>query len=125
VGVCADFGFVCSPAWSLSERMSRILAKLSPPQAGQTIVFFGDSLTEGVDAESGENYPSVLSRGLGLRLSTPARGDTTAEALARIFDAVLSKNPRLVIVLLGGNDFLCPVARQETRKNLEEIVQHI
>jgi lysophospholipase L1-like esterase len=40
------------------------------------------------------------------------RGDTTAEALARIFDAVLSKNPRLVIVLLGGNDF-CPVARQE------------
>jgi lysophospholipase L1-like esterase len=73
---------------------------------GWTIIFFGDSLTEGVDAESGEDYLSVLSRELGLPvINTASAGDTTAEALARIFDAVLSKNLRLVIVLLGGNDF--------------------
>jgi lysophospholipase L1-like esterase len=31
----------------------------------------------------------------------------------------------LVIVLLGGNDFLRQAPRQETRKNLEEIVRRI
>ena len=93
---------------------------------GQAIICFGDSLTEGVGAGPGEDYPAVLSRELGLPIiNAGQRGDTTAEALARMADAVLSKNPRLVIVLLGGNDFLRQVASQETRKNLEEIVQRI
>ena len=100
--------------------MLRILAKLSPPQAGQTIICFGDSLTEGVGAESGEDYPSVLSRELGLPvINAGQRGDTTAEALARISDAVLSKNPRLVIVLLGGNDF-CARWRARRREKISK-----
>ncbi|HEU4343280.1 MAG TPA: GDSL-type esterase/lipase family protein [Candidatus Binatia bacterium] len=93
---------------------------------GETIICFGDSLTEGVGAGSGEDYPSVLSRELGLPvINAGRRGDTTARALDRISDAVLSKNPRLVIVLLGGNDFLRQLPRQETRKNLEETVRSI
>jgi len=68
----------------------------------------------------------VLSRELGLPvINTASAGDTTAEALAAISDAVWIKIPRLVIVLLGGNDFLRQVVRQETQKNLEEIVQRI
>ena len=38
---------------------------------------------------------------------------------------MLGKNPRLVILLLGGNDFLRQRPVQETRKNLEEIVQRV
>jgi len=30
--------------------------------AGETIICFGDSLTEGVGAAEGEDYPTVLSR---------------------------------------------------------------
>jgi lysophospholipase L1-like esterase len=37
----------------------------------------------------------------------------------------MDKNPRLVIVLLGGNDFLRQVPIDDTRKNLEAIVQRI
>jgi acyl-CoA thioesterase-1 len=93
---------------------------------GETIICFGDSLTEGVGAGSGEDYPTVLSRQLGIPvMNAGQRGDTTAQALDRITDAVLSKNPRLVIVLLGGNDFLRQLPRQETRKNLEEMVRRI
>ena len=33
--------------------------------SGQAIICFGDSLTEGVGAGSGEDYPSILSRQLG------------------------------------------------------------
>jgi acyl-CoA thioesterase-1 len=93
---------------------------------GETIICFGDSLTEGVGADSGGDYPSVLSRLIGFPvINAGRRGDTTAQALERLPDAVLNKNPRLVIVFLGGNDFLRQVPRQETRKNLAEIVRRI
>ena len=93
--------------------------------ANEAIVCFGDSLTEGVGANPGEDYPSVLSRELALPVSNHGRrGDTTAQALARLSE-VLERNPRLVIVLLGGNDFLRQVPRAETRKNLAEVVRRI
>ena len=94
--------------------------------AGETIICFGDSLTEGVGAEPGEEYPTILSRLLGMRvLNAGHRGDTTARALERIDGSVLKKNPRLVILLLGGNDFLRQVPTGETRQNLKEIVRQI
>jgi acyl-CoA thioesterase I len=93
---------------------------------GETIVCFGDSLTEGVGAGGGEDYPSILSR-LLVRpvINAGRRGDTTAQALARLSGEVLARNPRLVIVLLGGNDFLHQVPRENIRKNLEEIVRRV
>ncbi len=94
--------------------------------SGESIICFGDSLTEGVGAGSGEEYPTVLSRQLVLPvINSGLRGDTSAQALERLSTSVLNKNPRLVIVLLGGNDFLRQVPRQETRKNLVEIVRRI
>jgi lysophospholipase L1-like esterase len=94
--------------------------------SGETVICFGDSLTEGVGAGSGEDYPSALSRLIGFPVvNAGRRGDTTGQALARLGDTVSRRNPRLVIVLLGGNDFLRQAPRQETRKNLEEIVRRI
>lgn len=93
---------------------------------GETIICFGDSLTEGVGAGAGEDYPTVLSRRLGVPvINAGRRGDTTAQALQRLSEAVLRNRPRLVVVLLGGNDFLRRLPRHETRKNLEEIVRRI
>jgi acyl-CoA thioesterase-1 len=94
--------------------------------AGEAIVCFGDSLTEGVGAEAGQDYPSVLSRQLGFPVvNAGQRGDTTGQALERLSDKVLRRNPRLVIVLLGGNDFLRQLPRAESKKNLAEIVRRI
>jgi acyl-CoA thioesterase-1 len=94
--------------------------------AGQAIICFGDSLTEGLGASQGEDYPSVLSRLIAAPVVNAGhRGDTTATALERLASDVLNKNPRLVIVLLGGNDFLRQVPIGDTRKNLEAIVQRI
>jgi len=93
---------------------------------GETVICFGDSLTEGVGAGHGEDYPSVLALQLDLPvINAGRRGDTTAKALARLASDVLERNPRLVIVLLGGNDFLRQIPLAETRKNLDEIVQRI
>jgi acyl-CoA thioesterase-1 len=51
-------------------------------------------------------------------------GDTTASGLLRL-DAVLETGPRLVIVGLGGNDFLRQVPREETERDLTTIVERL
>ncbi|MBI5816868.1 MAG: arylesterase [Candidatus Yonathbacteria bacterium] len=95
------------------------------PSSGETIIAFGDSLVEGVGSTQGNDFVSLLSA----RINTPIinlghPGDTTAEAFARI-DIVLSKNPKVVMVLLGGNDFLKRVPKHEMLSNLEQIITAI
>ncbi len=95
------------------------------PSSGETIIAFGDSLVEGVGSTEGNDFVSLLSQ----RLNTPIinlghSGDTTSDALARIND-VLVKNPKVVMVLLGGNDFLKRVPKHEMLSNLEQIITTI
>ncbi|MBI2088874.1 MAG: arylesterase [Deltaproteobacteria bacterium] len=94
--------------------------------AGANIICFGDSLTEGVGAGSGEDYPSVLSRLIPYPVINAGRpGDTVGDGLGRLDAAVLRGNPRLVIILFGGNDFLRQVPLAETKKNLDEMIRRI
>jgi acyl-CoA thioesterase-1 len=93
---------------------------------GTTVVCFGDSLTEGIGAENGGDYPSLLARQLPYRIvNAGRRGDTSADALSRLDREVLAHDPRLVVVFLGGNDFLRRIPVTETRQNLSEIVRRI
>ena len=96
------------------------------PTAGANVIAFGDSLVSGRGATAGHDFVSVLSRRTGLPILTAGRsGDTTGTALERLDRDVLARNPRIVIVLLGGNDFLRRVPRDETFRNLEAIVTRI
>ncbi len=93
---------------------------------GKQIVCFGDSLTEGTGAAAGEDYPSILARELGYPVINAGRsGDTSADGLGRLEADVLRREPRLVIVLFGGNDFLRQLPLRETKSHLEEIVERI
>ncbi len=98
----------------------------APPTSGQSIVAFGDSLVAGRGASAGRDFVAVLSHRLGEPIINAGRsGDTTSSALARVERDVLSRNPRIVIVVLGGNDFLRRVPQQETWANLATIVERI
>jgi acyl-CoA thioesterase-1 len=93
---------------------------------GTNIIAFGDSLTAGHGAREGEDYPSRLGARIGREvINTGASGDTTAMALSRIERDVLSLDPKLVIVGLGGNDFLQSVPLTTTEANLRTIVRRI
>ena len=101
-------------------------ARIDIPQRGEAIIAFGDSLIEGVGASAGNDFVSILSS----RLQTPiigagVSGDTTVSGLARLERDVLSKNPRVVIVLLGGNDAIRRLPPTETFANLESIINRI
>ena len=93
---------------------------------GKNIIAFGDSLTEGVGAPSGKTYPDRLSASLGVPiLNKGVRGNTTSEALARLDRDVLRSDPKIVLLLLGGNDLLRRVPREETLRDYEEVVKRI
>jgi acyl-CoA thioesterase I len=71
---------------------------------GDTIVCFGDSLTYGTGAEKGMDYPSQLSKLIGVEvINASVPGDTTAKALNRL-NEIINMNPRIVLITLGGND---------------------
>jgi lysophospholipase L1-like esterase len=96
------------------------------PTAGDQIIVFGDSLVQGVGASPGRDLVSVLSSRLGVPMLNAGRnGDTTGAALARLDRAVLAHRPRVVVVLLGGNDLLRRVPRDVMIENLETIVTRI
>lgn len=93
---------------------------------GTTLVCFGDSLTQGVGAPSGEDFPSLLAAALPIPVvNAGIAGETIADGLRRLERDVLSQEPRLVVVFFGGNDFLRRIPREETRRNLELTVERI
>lgn len=95
------------------------------PSYGDGILVIGDSLVEGVGSTKGNDLFSVLSIKIGEPIKNYGRaGDTTALALERL-PRVLEENPnpRVAIILLGGNDFLRKVPKEETFSNLAEIIE--
>lgn len=96
------------------------------PLERTNVIVFGNSLVEGVGASEGHDFVSLLSRRTGMSIVNAGRsGDTTGMALKRLESEVLSKNPGVVLVLLGGNDFLRGIPKTETFKNLSLIVDRI
>jgi len=110
-------------AWMLWPSPYERVKNLASPNSA--IISFGDSLTAGYGAGAGEDYPSLLSKHLGVPIvNAGVSGDTTSSALARI-DNVLANSPRIVIVGLGGNDYLGGVAIGTTEANLRTIIRRI
>lgn len=76
-----------------------------PPDS--VVLAFGDSVTYGTGAGSGEDFPSRLAALSGWRLiNAGIPGDTADRARQRLGRALDEDRPRLVILEIGGNDFL-------------------
>ncbi len=92
---------------------------------GKTIVVLGDSIASGVGSGPGEAYPDLLAARLGTEVvNAGVSGNTTADGLTRI-DEVLAEDPWLVIVELGGNDFLRRVPPEQTEQSLRGILDRL
>ncbi len=94
--------------------------------SGKNIVCFGNSLTYGYGADKGFDYPSLLRSMVNFPVINAGRnGDTTYDALKRLESDVIAKEPFLVIVEFGGNDFLKHIPKNETIANIEKMVKRI
>jgi acyl-CoA thioesterase I len=95
------------------------------PSSGTDIIAFGDSLVAGSGATSGNDFVSLLSKQIGqeiFNLGVP--GNTTADGLARISE-LDQYRPKVVLLLLGGNDHLRKVPIETTFENLGKIIEGI
>lgn len=98
------------------------------PDNRPRIVALGDSLTAGLGVSPEQSYPAQLQKqldALGYRyqvVNAGVSGDTSAGGLRRVA-WVLTGNPRLVILELGGNDGLRGLSLSETRSHLDAIIR--
>ena len=96
-------------------------ASVLPPAS--SVVALGDSLTYGTGATPETSYPSVLAELSGWNVvNAGAPGETAAEGCARLPALIDEHRPRLVLVLLGGNDFLRRLPDEGIRQGLASCV---
>ena len=90
---------------------------------GATVLILGDSLSYGTGANAGEDYPSLLAKTTAWKIiNEGVPGDTTAGGLERLPALIQQHQPKLLIVELGGNDFLHKVPQTKIIANLKAIL---
>jgi acyl-CoA thioesterase I len=105
-------------ACGCSERRSA-----SALPAASTVLALGDSLTYGTGASTDSSYPSVLARLSDWNVvNAGVPGETAAEGCERLSSLIGEHRPRLVLVLLGGNDFLRRLPEDGVRVALKRCI---
>jgi acyl-CoA thioesterase-1 len=90
---------------------------------GATVLVLGDSVSYGTGAGKGEDYPTLLAGNTGWNvINAGVPGDTTADGLERLPSLLEEHSPQLLLVELGGNDFLRHVPLTQTASNLKAIL---
>lgn len=93
-----------------------------------TILFLGDSLTEGYGLNKEEAFPKLVQNLILKKLKKNVKvinggvsGSTTSDGLARL-KWYIRKQPDLIFIALGANDGLRGLDLTQSQKNLEEII---
>ncbi|RNC89711.1 MAG: arylesterase [Allomuricauda sp.] len=96
----------------------------------KVILFFGDSLTAGYGIELEEAFPALIqnrldSLDLGYTvINSGLSGETTSGGLNRI-QWVLNQKVDVFVLELGANDGLRGIPLEETKNNLQKIIDHV
>jgi lysophospholipase L1-like esterase len=92
--------------------------------ADAVVLAFGDSLTFGTGAQAQESYPAQLEQLIGRRVVRAGiPGEVTAQALERLPGALDEHAPRLLLLCIGGNDFLQKLPVQQAEQNVRTMVK--
>jgi len=98
--------------------------KLGRLPSDAVILAFGDSLTYGTGATEAESYPAQLEQLVGrkvIRAGVP--GEVTKQALERLPAALDEHSPRLLLLCIGGNDFLRRLGNRQAEDNVRAMVK--
>ncbi len=97
-----------------------------PLPPGTVVLAFGDSVTYGTGARPGADYPSRLTELSGwIIINAGIPGDTAREARGRLGPLLEQHQPELVIIELGGNDFLRKRSEQRVAADLRVMIEEV
>ncbi len=87
---------------------------------------FGDSVTYGTGARRGEDYPTQLAATSGWNvINAGIPGDTAREARQRLGSLLQQHEPALVVIELGGNDFLRKRPAARVAQDLAAMIREV
>jgi len=101
--------------------------KVEAKSESKVILFFGNSLTAGMGLDPNEAFPALIQEKIdSLQLSYKVvnaglSGETTASGKNRL-GWVLNADIEVFVLELGANDGLRGISLEETRGNLQEII---
>ncbi|MCW5912335.1 MAG: arylesterase [Cyclobacteriaceae bacterium] len=107
-----------------------LLTVVFNPPAPKTILFFGDSLTAGYGLSPEEAFPALIEKELNKAekkvkvVNAGLSGETSAGGLSRI-DWILRQPIDIFVLELGANDGLRGLPIDQTRKNLQSIIDKV
>ena len=99
-------------------------------QSPEKILFFGDSITAGYGLNPNRAFPALIQQqidSLGLNytvVNAGLSGETSAGGLRRV-DWVLQQGVHIFVLELGGNDGLRGLNLQQTKTNLQGIIDKV
>ncbi|MFM8913808.1 MAG: arylesterase [Flammeovirgaceae bacterium] len=107
-----------------------LLLALQKNPVPKSILFYGDSLTAGYGLSIDEAFPSIIEKELNKgsvkvkAINAGLSGETSAGGLSRI-DWVLKQPLDIFVLELGANDGLRGLPIDQTRKNLQGIIDKV
>lgn len=88
-----------------------------------TIVFLGDSLTEGHGLKKEQAYPALVQIPHMTTLNMGETGDTVAQGLKRLRDYFAGGGQaQLMVIALGANDIFQKIPRVKTEDDLHSVI---
>lgn len=103
-----------------------VVRRIVPDKAQYDIIAFGDSLVEGLGAAKLNGFVSIIESRLGISiLNQGHRGDETADLLKRIDTDVFAYHPKIVILVIGGNDAVHLVPESTFLANTESLFKQL
>ncbi|SMD34047.1 acyl-CoA thioesterase-1 [Reichenbachiella faecimaris] len=96
----------------------------------KTILFFGNSITAGYQLDLSEAFPALIQERLDslgldyLTVNAGLSGETTASGNSRV-EWVMKNAMDIFVLELGANDGLRGISTEETKKNLEAIIEKV
>ena len=99
-------------------------AKLPAIPPGSAVLAFGDSVTYGTGAAPGDDWPNRLAAMTRWSVINAGIPGDTAEAATNRIQALLDEHqPALVIIEIGGNDFLRRRPQSSVKEDLRRIIR--
>lgn len=104
-----------------------LLLMIQFPAHAKTVLFLGDSLTEGYQLSKAEAYPALVEKALKPRfpqikvINGGVSGATSASGPKRL-DWYLKAKPDIIVLALGANDGLRGLTVEQAEKNLIEVI---